>query len=438
MAEVDMEDEEVIFEMEKGPRMRPPPPTPKPKYRSRWMRRQQTTTMATQTTATDPENLAINMESLNLEAIAKKRETDLQAEILSGSLQQERLKKQLQECSRNRRQASATATNVDGGTSCRGATASRRSAEADDDNTDDWQAELLHDVDEETFEKLDNIAADIDEMASRERWLYCRLCKLWHTVPCSRTSSKFLMLSILGLLLQTRPINAEEIQGKGDYSIADSHGVAVYEHRYDAVLDASTSIIMIEMPFLRLRAEMGKLRIAMETASTEYDQERELYAGLEEELSRFEAMLSSTVELFTVKDERKARTLAEWLGGLFHLYITVKVKQIEHKEDSTRDALKTALVHLNAMDLHEKEEEKSIRQVIDKLEDTRNVMFRGSRARQAKNSWHKVRELVQAFIKVGNTAVEHRVDPAIFNLFNMRRSGTNCRTSWQGRGKRRR
>jgi hypothetical protein len=76
-------------------------------------------------------------------------------------------------------------------------------------------------------------------------------------------------------------------------------------------------------------------------------------------------------------------------------------------------------VHLNAMDLHEKEEEKSIGQVIDKLEDTRNLMFRGSRARQAKNSWLKVRELVQAFIKVGNTAVEHRVDPAIFNLVNM-------------------
>jgi hypothetical protein len=95
-AEVDMEDEEVIFEMQKGPRMRPPPPTPKPKYRSRWMRRQQTITMATQTTATNPENLAIKMESLNLEAIAKKRETDLQAEILSGSLWQERLKKQLQ------------------------------------------------------------------------------------------------------------------------------------------------------------------------------------------------------------------------------------------------------------------------------------------------------------------------------------------------------
>jgi hypothetical protein len=267
-AEVNMEDDEVMFEMEKGPRMRPSQkPAPKPKYRSRWMRRQQTTTMSTQTMATDPEKLAIKMESLNLEAIAKKREADLQEEILSGSLRQERLKKQLQECSRNRRQASATATNVDGGTSCRGATASRRSAEADDNNTNDWQAELLHDVNKETFEKLDNIAADIDEMASRERWLFCRSCKLWHTVPCSRTSSKFLMLSILGLLLQTRPINAAEMQGKGDYSIADSHRVALYEHRYDAVLDASTSIIMIKMPFLRLRAEMGKLRTAMEKAS---------------------------------------------------------------------------------------------------------------------------------------------------------------------------
>jgi hypothetical protein len=144
-----------------------------------------------------------------------------------------------------------------------------------------------------------------------------------------------------------------------------SCGVAVFEHRYDVVLDASTSIIMIEMPFLRLRAEMGKLRTAMEKASKEYDQEKELYAGLEEELSRFETMLSSTVELFTVKDERKARTLAEWLGGLLGLYNRVKVKLIEHKEDSTRDALKTALVHLNAMDLHEKEEETSIGQVID-------------------------------------------------------------------------
>jgi hypothetical protein len=101
------------------------------------------------------------------------------------------------------------------------------------------------------------------------------------------------------------------------------------------------------------------------------------------------------------------------------LYNTVKVKQMNHKEDSTRDTLKTALVHLNAMDLHEKEEGKSIRLVIDKLEDTRSLMFWGNRARQAKNSWHKVRERVQAFIKVGNTAVEHRVDPALFDLVNM-------------------
>jgi hypothetical protein len=226
------------------------------------------------------------------------------------------------------------------------------------------------------------------------------------------------MLSILGLLLQTRPISSE-LQGKGDYSIAASHGVAVFEHRYDAVLDASTSIIMIKTPFLRLRAEMGKLRTAMDKASKEYDQEKELYAGLEEELSRFDVTLSSTVELFTVQDERKERTLAEWLGGLLGLYNTVKVRQIEVKEDIRREALKTALVHLNAMDLHEKEEEKLIGEVIDKLEDTRSLIFRGSRARQAKDSWHKVRELVRAFIKVGNTAVEHRVDPAIFDLVDM-------------------
>jgi hypothetical protein len=47
--------------------------------------------------------------------------------------------------------------------------------------------------------------------------------------------------------------------------------VAVFEYRYDAVLDASTLIIMIKMPFLRLRAEMGKLRTALEKASKEYD-----------------------------------------------------------------------------------------------------------------------------------------------------------------------
>jgi hypothetical protein len=229
--------------------------------------------------------------------------------------------------------------------------------------------------------KLDHMASDIDKMATRERWIYCRSCKGWHTVPCSRTSSKFLMLSILGLLLQTRPMSAE-LQGKGNYSIAPSHGVAVFEHRFNAVLDASSKIIMIEMPFLRLRGEMGKLRKVMDKASVEYDQEKELYTSMMEELTRFEVTLGSTVELFTVQDKRKARTLAEWLGGLLGLYNTVKVKQIEVKEDSTREALKTALVHLNAMDLHEKEEEKLIGEVIDKLEDTRSLIFRGSRARQ--------------------------------------------------------
>jgi hypothetical protein len=44
-----------------------------------------------------------------------------------------------------------------------------------------------------------------------------------------------------------------------------------------------------------------------------------------------EIMLSSTVKLCTVQDEQKARTLAEWFGGLLGLYNTVKVRQIEHK-----------------------------------------------------------------------------------------------------------
>jgi hypothetical protein len=186
--------------------------------------------MGTQTMAPNPANLVIKIEGLNL---AQKRETELQQEILCGSLRQERLKKQLEEFVRKRRQELAIATNVDGGTSCRGATASRRASGPDNKNTDDWQAELMHDVDEDTFMKLDNMASDIDEMATRERWIFCRSCKGWHTVPCSRTSSKFLMLSILGLLLQTRPISSE-LQGKGDYSIASSHGEAVFEHRYDA------------------------------------------------------------------------------------------------------------------------------------------------------------------------------------------------------------
>jgi hypothetical protein len=54
-------------------------------------------------------------------------------------------------------------------------------------------------------------------------------------------------------------------------------------------------------------------------------------------LSRFDVTLSSTVELFTVQDEQKVRTLAEWLRGLQGLYNTVKVRQIGVKEDSTRE-----------------------------------------------------------------------------------------------------
>jgi hypothetical protein len=87
----DMEEDEVIFEREKGPKGKPPPP---PQYCSRWMRRQQTATMGT-----SPANLVMKMEGLNL---AQKRETELQQEILRGSLRQDRLKKQLEEYSRKR------------------------------------------------------------------------------------------------------------------------------------------------------------------------------------------------------------------------------------------------------------------------------------------------------------------------------------------------
>jgi hypothetical protein len=170
--EFEEEDDEVMFEMEKGPMERLPSQTPAAtKYCSRWMRRKPVNTMATQTSLTweEPKVLAVKMEAMNLEAIAKEWEKEIKAEILSGTLRQERLKKQLEERSRNRRQALATATSADGGTSCQGATASRHTADVDDANTDDWQAELLHDVDKDTFEKLDGIAADLDKMATRER-----------------------------------------------------------------------------------------------------------------------------------------------------------------------------------------------------------------------------------------------------------------------------
>jgi hypothetical protein len=169
------EDDEVMIEMEKGPRERLPSQTlAATKYCSRWMRRKPASTMATQTSLTweEPEALAVKMAAMNLEAIAKEREKELKAEILTGTLRQKRLKKQLEECSKNRRQASATATSAAAGTSCQGHTASRRTEDEDNANNDDWQAELLHDVDEDTFGKLDTMVADLDKMATRERWLF--------------------------------------------------------------------------------------------------------------------------------------------------------------------------------------------------------------------------------------------------------------------------
>jgi hypothetical protein len=127
--EFEEEDDEVMIEMEKGPRERLPSQTlAATKYRSRWMRRKPASTMATQTSLTweEPEVLAVKMEAMNLEAIAKEREKELKAEILTGTLRQERLKKQLEECSKNRRQASATAMSAAAGTSCQGHTASTR------------------------------------------------------------------------------------------------------------------------------------------------------------------------------------------------------------------------------------------------------------------------------------------------------------------------
>jgi hypothetical protein len=64
--EFEEEDDEVIIEMEKGPRDRLP--SQKTKYHSRWMRRKPASTMATQTSLTweEPEVLAVKMEAMNL------------------------------------------------------------------------------------------------------------------------------------------------------------------------------------------------------------------------------------------------------------------------------------------------------------------------------------------------------------------------------------
>jgi hypothetical protein len=203
------------------------------------------------------------------------------------------------------------------------------------------------------------------------------------------------------------------MQGKADYSIVESHGVAVYEHRYDAVLDASISIIVFEMPFLRLRAEMGKLRTAMEKASSKYDQERELYAGLQEELIRFEAMLSSTVNLFMVKDERKERSLAKWLGGLLGLYNTVKVRQIEPKggqhERRAKDGIGTPQCNGSPR------------------EGGGKIHWGGDRETRGHQE-------VDVPGQQGNTGSTQRYS----TWSTCRRSGTSCRRSWRRRARRRR
>jgi hypothetical protein len=139
------EDAEVAIEMEKPPKpsMQEAPQVTK-RYRSRWMMRRPSSTTASQTSLTweDPGQIAVKMEAMNLEAIEAAKEQKLKEDIAAGTLRQKRLEEQLKECSRNRRRASDTVTSVAAGTSCQGHTPSRRSEEGDDENTDDWQAEL--------------------------------------------------------------------------------------------------------------------------------------------------------------------------------------------------------------------------------------------------------------------------------------------------------
>jgi hypothetical protein len=100
--EFEEEDDEVMIEMERGPRDRRPSETlGATKYRSRWMRRKPASTMVTQTSLMweEPEVLAIKMELMNLEAIAKEREKKLKADILTGTIwqAQEAIRRVLQE-----------------------------------------------------------------------------------------------------------------------------------------------------------------------------------------------------------------------------------------------------------------------------------------------------------------------------------------------------
>jgi hypothetical protein len=199
--DVGEEDEEVTIEMEKPPKARMPEQTlVTTRYRSRWMRRKPSSTTASQTCLTweDPEALAVKMEAMNLEAIAVAKEQKLKEDILAGTLRQKRLKEQLDECSQKRRLASATVTSVSAGTSCQGHTPSRRSEEADDENTDDWQAKLLHDVDEDTFPKLDTMAADLDEMATRERFFFSGHARSGTRCHAARPAASSLCLAYWG------------------------------------------------------------------------------------------------------------------------------------------------------------------------------------------------------------------------------------------------
>jgi hypothetical protein len=98
------EDDEVMIEMEKAPTDRLPAQTlGATRYRSRWMRRKPSSTIASQRSLTweDPEVLSVKMEAMNLEAIAKAQEKKLKADILTGTIRQKRLKEQLEECSKN-------------------------------------------------------------------------------------------------------------------------------------------------------------------------------------------------------------------------------------------------------------------------------------------------------------------------------------------------
>jgi hypothetical protein len=97
--EFEEEDDEVMIKMERGPRDRRPSETlGATKYRSRWMRRKPASTMASQTSLTweEPEVMVVKIEAMNLETIAKEREKKLKADILTGTIRQERLKKQLE------------------------------------------------------------------------------------------------------------------------------------------------------------------------------------------------------------------------------------------------------------------------------------------------------------------------------------------------------